>query len=207
MASDDSTRRASGHWATVRTPDDLGRFLARRRSAAGWTQQELAQHLDIPPRYLHEIESGKHTLAYTRLFDLLRALEIEARLEVVAPPDPLDEDEEPRDVPARPVPDAQAPSGSRIHVGPRPDGRWSVVREGASRPTSVHSTRGQAEQRARKLALVSGGELVVHDQDGRIREIDTYVGRSPEAFGFSESARRASDDFYADFDDSSTSER
>ena len=76
-------------WATVRTPEDLGQFLARRRAATGWTQRDLAEHLGFPPRYLHEIESGKQTLAYTRLFALLRALGVETRLEandVAAPP-------------------------------------------------------------------------------------------------------------------------
>lgn len=75
----DAITRAS--WAVVRTPEDLGKFLSRRRVDTGWTQRELAAHLGFPYRYLHEIESGKHTLAYTRLFTLLRSLSVELRVE------------------------------------------------------------------------------------------------------------------------------
>lgn len=81
-------------WAVVRTPEDLGRFLSRRRVEAGWTQRELAADLGFPYRYLHEIESGKHTLAYTRLFTLLRALSVDLRLEA-APIDPSDRRDDP----------------------------------------------------------------------------------------------------------------
>lgn len=67
-------------WAVARTPEDLGRFLNQRRVAHGWTQTDLAEHLGFPVRYLHELESGKNTLAYTRLFSLLGALGVEVRL-------------------------------------------------------------------------------------------------------------------------------
>ncbi|HRD60237.1 helix-turn-helix domain-containing protein [uncultured Nocardioides sp.] len=70
----------SGTWATVTTPGDLGQFLTRVRVAAGWTQRDLAQHLGFPVRYLHEIEAGKDTLAYARLFALLRTLDIDLQL-------------------------------------------------------------------------------------------------------------------------------
>lgn len=78
-------RLRTGHhqqasWAAIRTPQDLGRFLTRRRVARGWTQQDLAQHLGFPVRYLHEIESGKDTRAYVRLFTLLRTLDIDLQL-------------------------------------------------------------------------------------------------------------------------------
>ncbi|WP_183099829.1 helix-turn-helix domain-containing protein [Nocardioides pelophilus] len=71
-------------WAVVRSPEDLGKFVSRRRVQTGWTQRELAAHLGFPYRYLHEIESGKQTLAYTRLFALLRLLGIELRLEAAS---------------------------------------------------------------------------------------------------------------------------
>lgn len=79
------TASLGSSWAIVRTPADLGKFLAKRRVQAGWTQRELADHLGFPPRYLHEIESGKNTLAYTRLFTLLRELDLETRLETASP--------------------------------------------------------------------------------------------------------------------------
>lgn len=67
-------------WAVARSPEDLGRALNDRRVNLGWTQADLAEHLGFPVRYLHEIESGKHTLAYTRLFRLLATLGIDVRL-------------------------------------------------------------------------------------------------------------------------------
>jgi HTH-type transcriptional regulator/antitoxin HipB len=72
-------------WTIAHTPEDLGKFVNTRRVSSGWTQRDLAEHLGFPVRYLHEIESGKDTLAFTRLFDLLRALGIEVRLEAVDP--------------------------------------------------------------------------------------------------------------------------
>lgn len=198
-------------WAVVRTPDDLGRFLARRRAAAGWTQQELAEYLDIPPRYLHEIESGKHTLAYTRLFKLLRTLDIEARLEVIddgadgdAEGSESDDDSnhrEGRDLDRDDlVDDEPKGAGGRVHVAPRSDGRWNVIREGATRASSVHDTEAQARRRGRVLARASESELVIHGRDGRIQQRDTYSSR-PDTFGFNEASRRSTADFFADFDD------
>lgn len=208
--NDSNARDDTRLWAAVRTPDDLGRFLARRRAAAGWTQHDLAEYLDIPPRYLHEIESGKHTRAYTRLFDLLRTLDIEARLEVVESGNrpPLDEatgreelDDETH------VESAQHELAAReLHVKPRADGRWSVVRGGATRATSVHDTKSQAQNRARNLARVGDGVVVIHGRDGRIQERAAYAPRSSDAFGFSESARRSAADFFTDFDEPTSSD-
>ena len=197
-------------WAVVRTPDDLGRFLARRRVAAGWTQQELADYLDIPPRYLHEIESGKHTLAYTRLFKLLRTLDIEARLEVIDDgSDGADEGSESDDDSNRRrsdldrddlVADEPQAARGRVQVAPRADGRWNVIREGATRASSVHDTKAQAERRGRVLARATESELVIRGRDGRIQQRDTSSSR-PDTFGFNEASRRSTADFFADFDD------
>ena len=46
-------------WAAVRTPEDLGRFLARVRQDHGLAQEELAQDLGVSRRYVSEIENGK----------------------------------------------------------------------------------------------------------------------------------------------------
>lgn len=197
--SESGPPRPTGPWATVRTPDDLGRFLARRRIESGWTQQELADYLEIPPRYLHEIESGKHTLAYTRLFSLLRTLGIEARLQVVDSGDDLTLPTAVSTAPApEPTPRAQDRTSSRaVHVRARPDGSWSVIRDRAVRASSVHDTRAQAERRAR--ALAGAGEVVVHEPG---TDDDTSDGiRDTGAFGFDARSRRAADDFFADFDD------
>ncbi|MCL2466206.1 MAG: helix-turn-helix domain-containing protein [Micrococcales bacterium] len=61
-------------WATVRSADGLGTFLNHLRVQRGWTQADVAEHLGIPRRYLHELESGKQILAYSRLFSLMNLL-------------------------------------------------------------------------------------------------------------------------------------
>lgn len=67
------------------------------------------------------------------------------------------------------------------HVVPNPDGGWDVTKPGAERASSHHDTQGQAEQRAKEIVGNSGGgEVVVHDRHGRIRDKDTVApGRDP----------------------------
>ncbi|GLY29888.1 helix-turn-helix domain-containing protein [Kineosporia sp. NBRC 101731] len=48
--------------SVVRSPEDLGAFVARLRYANDLTQQELAQRLGISRRYIYEIESGRPNL-------------------------------------------------------------------------------------------------------------------------------------------------
>jgi HTH-type transcriptional regulator / antitoxin HipB len=71
---DDLAISARPEWASVRSPDDLGRFLARRRRDLALTQEEVAARIGVNRRYVHEIEGGKDILAYRRLFALLRTL-------------------------------------------------------------------------------------------------------------------------------------
>lgn len=68
--------------SVVRSPQALGRELARLRYDRGFTQEELAEELGLNRRYLYELESGKPNLLATRLFELLR--ELGAHLEIVA---------------------------------------------------------------------------------------------------------------------------
>jgi HTH-type transcriptional regulator/antitoxin HipB len=70
-------------WATVRTPEDLGRFLARVRQDRGLTQEELAEELGVSRRYISEIENGKPGLYTERLFQMLRLLGVRLRAEQV----------------------------------------------------------------------------------------------------------------------------
>jgi HTH-type transcriptional regulator/antitoxin HipB len=70
-------------WAAVRTPEDLGRFLARVRQDRGLTQEELAQDLGVSRRYVSEIENGKPGLYTERLFQMLRLLGVRLRAEQV----------------------------------------------------------------------------------------------------------------------------
>lgn len=64
----------AGPWSVVRSPEDLGAYLARLRSANGLTQDELAEQLGISRRYIYEIEAGKPNLYARRLFEIINLL-------------------------------------------------------------------------------------------------------------------------------------
>lgn len=68
-------------WGYIRSPEDLGRFLAGARVDLGLTQQALADELGVNRRYVSEIENGKPGLYTERLFQALRLLGIELRAE------------------------------------------------------------------------------------------------------------------------------
>jgi hypothetical protein len=60
------------------------------------------------------------------------------------------------------------------HVVPSPDGGWDVKKPGAERASSHHDTQAEAEQRAKQiLGNDGGGEAVIHDRHGQIRDSDT----------------------------------
>jgi len=60
------------------------------------------------------------------------------------------------------------------HVVPDPDGGWEVVAPGSSQASARYDRQREAIDRAREILRGSGGgELVVHDREGRIREKDT----------------------------------
>jgi uncharacterized protein YdaT len=59
------------------------------------------------------------------------------------------------------------------HVVKRESG-WAVVGEGNSRDTSVHQTQHQAIERAREIAQNQRSEVVIHGQDGKIRDKNSY---------------------------------
>jgi uncharacterized protein (TIGR02271 family) len=60
-----------------------------------------------------------------------------------------------------------------VHVEPREDG-WAVVREGAERATSIHTTQSEAATKGRELARQNATEFFLHAQDGRVREHRSY---------------------------------
>lgn len=64
-----------------------------------------------------------------------------------------------------------------IHVVPR-DGDWAVLREGAQRDSSHHSSQAEAIAAARHTAQREGVELLIHGRNGQIRERDSH-GRDP----------------------------
>ncbi len=56
----------------VVSPQALGLMLQQARLAVGLTQQQLADELSVSQRYVWEMESGKQSLAMTRLFAIMR---------------------------------------------------------------------------------------------------------------------------------------
>ncbi len=58
---------------------------------------------------------------------------------------------------------------------------WAVRRSGALRAISVHASRAEAEEKARRLAKREGVNLVLHDAAGvviREERYETPTGRS-----------------------------
>lgn len=68
-------------------------------------------------------------------------------------------------------------AGKNQHVVPHQEG-WAVKGAGNQRATSVHDTQQQAVDAARGIARKQQSELVIHRQDGRIRDKDSY-GNDP----------------------------
>lgn len=63
------------------------------------------------------------------------------------------------------------------HVVPH-DGGWAVRGDGNGRATSVHDTQREAIGAARETAIRQGSEMLIHGENGRIRERNTY-GNDP----------------------------
>ncbi len=67
------------------------------------------------------------------------------------------------------------------HVVKNPDGGWDVVGADAKRRSAHTDTQQQAINRAREIVHnAGGGEVVIHDRQGRIRDKDTIApGNNP----------------------------
>jgi hypothetical protein len=63
------------------------------------------------------------------------------------------------------------------HVVPHGDD-WAVKGAGNSRVTSVHLTQQEAIDRGRSIAQNQKSELLIHGENGRIREKNSY-GNDP----------------------------
>ncbi len=63
------------------------------------------------------------------------------------------------------------------HVVPYASG-WAVRGAGNERTTSVHGTQREAISAAREAAIRQGSEMLIHGENGRIRERNTY-GKDP----------------------------
>lgn len=68
------------------------------------------------------------------------------------------------------------------HVVPSPTGGWDVRKPGAQRSSGHSKTQADAIDRAREIVGNSGGggEVVIHDRQGRVRDSDTVApGNDP----------------------------
>ena len=57
---------------SVTTPQALGRLLQQARLSQGLSQRQVADQLGISQAYVSELESGKTSLALTRVFEIMR---------------------------------------------------------------------------------------------------------------------------------------
>lgn len=64
-----------------------------------------------------------------------------------------------------------------IHVVPHGDG-WATRKEGADRAGGVYERKRDALEQAREQAKRERVEVVIHGQDGKIQDSDSY-GRDP----------------------------
>ena len=64
-----------------------------------------------------------------------------------------------------------------VHVVPR-GGAWAVEKAGGKRASKVTETQREAVVEGRKIAQQEKSELVVHGENGRIREKNSY-GNDP----------------------------
>ncbi|KUK77386.1 MAG: Uncharacterized protein XD93_0365 [candidate division WS6 bacterium 34_10] len=63
---------------------------------------------------------------------------------------------------------------TNYHITKREDGNWQYKREGAQKASGIVSTQNEAERLAKELlGKGTGGEVVIHGVDGKIRDKDT----------------------------------
>ena len=67
---------------------------------------------------------------------------------------------------------------NNVHVVPNPDGGWDVKRPHAERASSHHVTKEDALESGRNLAKTDSVELIIHGQDGKIQDSDSF-GNDP----------------------------
>lgn len=68
-------------------------------------------------------------------------------------------------------------SKKQVHVVPHDNG-WAAKRGGAERASKVTGTQKEAIDAGKRIAQREGTELVIHGEDGRIREKNSY-GNDP----------------------------
>lgn len=68
-------------------------------------------------------------------------------------------------------------TGKNQHVVRRDNG-WAVRGENNTRDTSHHPTQREAEQAARGIAINQRSEVIIHGENGKFRERNSY-GNDP----------------------------
>lgn len=63
-------------------------------------------------------------------------------------------------------------------VTPRPDGKWQHKEDGAKKATKVSDTKQPVIDSAVSTGKKKGGEVVIHNKDGKIGSKDSY-GNDP----------------------------
>lgn len=58
--------------STLRAPADFGLAIRHARIERGFSQEDLAEILDVPQSTISEIENGKSTIFLRRLLDIVR---------------------------------------------------------------------------------------------------------------------------------------
>jgi len=67
---------------TVRDSEGLGLLLQQGRLAAGFTQRQLADQLNVSQSYIWALETGKDVKVLDRIFAVMRATGVTMALEV-----------------------------------------------------------------------------------------------------------------------------
>jgi len=67
--------------------------------------------------------------------------------------------------------------GEGIHVVPN-GSEWAVTHGGGTGPEQTFPTQAEAERAGREMARAEHTEFILHGQDGKIRERDSY-GNDP----------------------------
>jgi len=141
-----------------------GKIESRRVTAENWWGEQLALVEKVPASVCMNCGEAYFDAETCKQLDHLRS----------APPPALKTVE----IPVYPFSAQKGKAMSRnYHVVPRDDG-WAVLREGADRAGSVHDTQSEAIDVGRERAIRDRGELIIHDQHGRIRDKDSY-GHDP----------------------------
>ena len=64
--------------------------------------------------------------------------------------------------------------GKNQHVVPTSNGKWGVRGEGNSKLTKITSTQNKAIEKAREIAKNQRSEVVIHGENGKIQDRDSY---------------------------------